>query len=165
LIWNTSQTQMHSTPHYEVCNTKYEVWLWSSRNDLIASIPVYLQFTGEGSSSKFSPWAAMHLAQWCCHCWKHFWNSCCGIGISAVFTFFWMSSVSWNHPLSKAGFISWNSQKWIGTKSEEYHGCSISVIDFWARNCLTVPCELEHCCSGESNHWTKVQAFFTHSFT
>jgi hypothetical protein len=25
---------------------------------------------------------------------------------------------------------------------------------------LTVPCELEHCHGGESNHWTKVQASF-----
>jgi hypothetical protein len=40
----------------------------------------------------------------------------------------------------------------------------ISVIDFWARNCLTAPCELEHCHGGESNLWAKVLAISTHSF-
>jgi hypothetical protein len=44
------------------------------------------------------------------------------------------------------------------TKLGEQCGCSISVIDFWVRNCLTVPCELEHCHAGEFNRWTKVQA-------
>jgi hypothetical protein len=42
----------------------------------------------EGSPSKHSPWTAMHLSQRCCHCWKHFWNSCCGTAFSAVVTFF-----------------------------------------------------------------------------
>jgi hypothetical protein len=42
----------------------------------------------EGSLSKHSPWAAMHLEQGCCHCWKHFWNSCCGIVFSAVVRLF-----------------------------------------------------------------------------
>jgi hypothetical protein len=27
-----------------------------------------------------------HLAQWCCHCWKHLWNSCCGIAFLYVFS-------------------------------------------------------------------------------
>jgi hypothetical protein len=36
----------------------------------------------------------------------------------------------------------------------------ISVADFWARNCLTAPCELEHCRGGESNLWAKIQALF-----
>jgi hypothetical protein len=26
----------------------------------------------ERSPSKYFPCSAMHLAQWCCHCWKHF---------------------------------------------------------------------------------------------
>jgi hypothetical protein len=43
----------------------------------------------EGSPMKHSPWAAMHLAQWCCHCWQHFWNSCCGMAFSVIITFFW----------------------------------------------------------------------------
>jgi hypothetical protein len=37
--------------------------------------------------SKYSPRAATHLAQRCCHCWKYFWNSCCGTAFSAVVTF------------------------------------------------------------------------------
>jgi len=32
-----------------------------------------------GAPSNYCPWAAMHLSQWCCHHWKCFWNSCCGI--------------------------------------------------------------------------------------
>jgi hypothetical protein len=48
-----------------------------------------------------------------------------------------MSSVSWNlHPF-KADFIFGNSQKSFRAKSGEEGGCSILVIDFWARNCLT----------------------------
>jgi hypothetical protein len=46
--------------------------------------------------SKCSPWAAVHLGQRCCHCRKYFCNSCCGIAFSAIVTFFWMSSMSWN---------------------------------------------------------------------
>jgi hypothetical protein len=42
----------------------------------------------EGSPYKYSPWTAVHLAQRCSHCWKCFWNSCCGIAFSAVITFF-----------------------------------------------------------------------------
>jgi hypothetical protein len=65
----------------------------------------------EGSSLKYSPWAARHWALWCCHCWKHFWNSCHGIASSAIITLFWMSSTSWNlHPFN-ADFIFGNSHK------------------------------------------------------
>jgi hypothetical protein len=42
----------------------------------------------EVSPSKYWPWAAMHLVQRCCLCWKHFWNSCCGIAFSDVVTCF-----------------------------------------------------------------------------
>jgi hypothetical protein len=41
-----------------------------------------------GSSQKCSLWAAVHFAQWCCHCWKHIWNTCCGIAFSAIVTLF-----------------------------------------------------------------------------
>jgi hypothetical protein len=33
-------------------------------------------------------------------------------------------------------------------------------MEFLARNCLTAPCELEHCHGVESNRWAKIQAFF-----
>jgi hypothetical protein len=56
---------------------------------------------------------------------------------------------------NNADFISENSQKSFGAKSGEWIGCSMSVIDIWARNC-----ELEHCHGGESNRWAKVQALF-----
>jgi len=29
-----------------------------------------------------------HLAQWCCHCWKHFWNFYCRVAFSAINKFF-----------------------------------------------------------------------------
>jgi hypothetical protein len=49
---------------------------------------------------------------------------------------FFMTSISWNHPL-KASFIFRNSQKLLEAKSGKEGGCSISVINFCARNCLT----------------------------
>jgi len=54
-------------------NIVYKVWLRSSRDCFTASTPVYLQLTERGQlrSTKYSPWTAMHLAQRCCHCWKH----------------------------------------------------------------------------------------------
>jgi hypothetical protein len=59
----------------------------------------------EGSPLKYLPWAATHLSQWCCHCCKHFWNSC-GTAFSATFTFFCMSSISWNlHPFKADYFL------------------------------------------------------------
>jgi hypothetical protein len=42
----------------------------------------------QGSPLKYSPWAAIHLAQRCCHSWKHFCISCCGTAFSAIVTFF-----------------------------------------------------------------------------
>jgi hypothetical protein len=42
----------------------------------------------DGSRSNYSPWTAVHIAQRCCHFWKHFWNSCCGIAFFTVVTFF-----------------------------------------------------------------------------
>jgi hypothetical protein len=91
----------------------------------------------EEPPSKHSPWAAMHLSQLCCHCWKQFCSCCCGVAFSVIITFFWMSSVSWGLRHFKAYFISGRSQKSCGAKSREYSVCSISVIDFCARNCLT----------------------------
>jgi len=43
---------------------------------------------GGRSVSKYSPWAAMHLAQWCCLEIFFFWNSCFGITFSAIVTSF-----------------------------------------------------------------------------
>jgi hypothetical protein len=50
----------------------YELWLWSYRNYFIASIHTIFTAFCEGSPSKSSPWAAVHLVQRCCHCWKRF---------------------------------------------------------------------------------------------
>jgi hypothetical protein len=47
----------------------------------------------EGSPSKYSPSVAMHSAQRCCHCWKHFWNSSCGMTFSAVLTFLYIFNI------------------------------------------------------------------------
>jgi hypothetical protein len=46
-------------------------------------------------------------------------------------------SKSWNLRPFRADFISGKSQKSLGAKWGEQGGCYISVIDFWARNCLT----------------------------
>jgi len=92
---------------------------------------LYTYSCWEESLPKYSPWAAMNLAKRCCHCWKYFWNSCCGIIFSAVVTFLCMSSVSWNLRPFKAYFIFGNNQKSFGAKSGEQGGCSFSVIDFW----------------------------------
>jgi hypothetical protein len=45
----------------------------------------------------------------------------------------------------KVDFIFGNSQKSFRAKSGEQGECFISLINFWPRNCLTAPCELEHC--------------------
>jgi hypothetical protein len=63
--------------------------------------------------------------------------------------------MSWNILPFKADFIFGNSDK-----SGKWGGCSISVIDFWTRNCLTAPCELVKCHGGKSNRWAKFKAFF-----
>jgi hypothetical protein len=58
----------------------YEVWMWSFWNFYTCMLTA----CWEGSPSKYSPWATVHLVEQCCHCWKHFWNSCCRIAFSAV---------------------------------------------------------------------------------
>jgi hypothetical protein len=52
---------------------------------------------------------------------------------------FQVFSVSWNLDPFKADFIFRNSQKSFGVKLDKWNGCSISVIDFWARNCAMFP--------------------------
>jgi 5-methylcytosine-specific restriction endonuclease McrA len=99
--WRGAQLKKHRdnfTYTFYLYFRRCEVWLWNSRNDFIASIPLCLRIAeGGGLSSKYSPWAAMHVAQRCCHCRKHFWNSCCRIAVSAVVTFFLsVSSFFWN---------------------------------------------------------------------
>jgi hypothetical protein len=116
-------------PQMKIRVEKYEVWLWSSKNDFTASIPVYQYTSILAAYWQRSPWAAMNLAEWCCQCWKHFWNSCCGIAFSAIITFSWMSSTSWNLYPFKADFIFGNSEKSFRAKQGEQHGCYISVID------------------------------------
>jgi hypothetical protein len=48
----------------------------------------------------------------------------------------------------------------FGEISEEKAGSSISVINFWAGNCLAAPCDLEQCHGVESNHWAKILLLF-----
>jgi hypothetical protein len=98
----------------------------------------------------------MCLAQWCCHCWEHYW-----LAFSVVITFCWMSSVSWNlHPF-QADFI-------FGDRSLSELSQEIRVgVQFWylifglETAWQRVPSELEHCHGGTSS-WVKssVQAFF-----
>jgi len=79
----------------------------------------------------------MHLAQQCCHCLEHFWNSYCGIAVSVITFFLCLQYPYLNLHSFKADFIFGNSQKSPGAKSGERGWHSISVIDFWGRNCLT----------------------------
>jgi hypothetical protein len=114
---------------------RYEVWLWSSRNNFISSIPVYLQLT-ERYHSKYSPWAAMHLAQWCCCFWKHYWNSCCRIAFSIVITFL----LCFQYPKIFIALRQTSFLETVRSHSEphqEWGGHSISVLNLQARNSLT----------------------------
>jgi len=62
--------------------------------------------------------------------------------------------ISWNYSPFKPDFISVNSQKSAGDKSGEQCGCSISVIDFWARNYLT-----ESALWAGELSWWRIQTF------
>jgi hypothetical protein len=84
----------------------------------------------EGSPSKCSPWANMHLAQRCC--------------LPLLQKFTKLSFQCYCHTLLgafvcsfKSNFIFGNGHKSFEAKSGEQGECSTSVIDFWARNCLT----------------------------
>jgi hypothetical protein len=120
---------------------KYEVWLWSSRN-YFTKLTCMLTACWEGSPSKYFPWAAMHLAQWCCHCWKLFWNSCCWIAFSSFVTFFFFFFFGCLRypeifvPLRQTLFVETSR-----SHSEPYQGNVVSVtfqwtIFFFVRNCL-----------------------------
>jgi len=79
-------------------------------------------------------------------------NTCCGIVLCTIITFLWMSSISWNSvPLRQT--IFGNSQNPFRAKSREQGGCSISVIDFWARICWT-----ENTLWGGSLSWWRIQS-------
>jgi len=109
-----------------------KVCLWSSWHDFIASIRIYLQLTERGHLWS-TPHEQLCLAQWCCDCWKHFWNSCCGIAFCAnIFL-----CLQYPETFVLLGhFISGNSQKSLEAKSREKCGCSMLTINFWVRNCL-----------------------------
>jgi len=110
------------------------VWLWSSRSNFIAGlILVYSQFTERGHLAGI-PLEQLYTEP----------NNAAtvrnisGTAFRAVVTFFWMSLIPWNFLPCNADFIFEKSHKSSGSKSgERGGGCSISVIDFWARNCLT----------------------------
>jgi hypothetical protein len=65
------------------------------------------------------------------------------------FFFFWMSSISWIFVPIRQAF----SKKSFGAKLEEQSGCSISVIDFWATNCL-----IESILWAGALSWWKIQS-------
>jgi hypothetical protein len=120
----------------------YEMWLWRSRNTFIVSlIPVYLQLTERGHL-RIIPLSSYALSPTTLPLLEIFWNSRCGIAFSAVVIFFWMLSLSWNLRSCKADIIFGNSHVSFGAKSGDWVGCSISVMELWARNCLA-----------ESAHW------------
>jgi len=81
-IWLQGNMDLGPVSFYCPNKRIYEVWLWRSQSDFIEIIPVYLQLVERGSPSKYYPWAVMRLVQQCCHHWKHFWNSCCGVPLA-----------------------------------------------------------------------------------
>jgi hypothetical protein len=105
-------------------------------------VPVSLQLTERNDLQITPPGAVAHLAQRFGHYWQHFWKSCCGISFSGVVTFFgYLQYLEIFVTLRKTLFFV-ISQKSFGAKSGEQDGCSISVVSFWATNCLN-----------ESNLW------------
>jgi len=127
-----------------------EIWLWSSRNDFIASTPVYVQLTE--NSHLHRTWAAMHFAQQCCHRWKHFWHCCCVEYLSVPLHFFIVLSILKSLSLSgrlyfwKEPEVIWSQIRgigWVFHFSNKFLGQKL----------------LEQCHGGEFNCWTKVQAF------
>jgi hypothetical protein len=85
LLMGSTQT---SSEGYELLRTwiysvtmKFPEWLYCKPHT--CTLTAYW----EGSPSKYSPWAGIHLAQRCWYCWEHFWNSCCGIAFSDVIFF------------------------------------------------------------------------------
>jgi len=112
----------------------YEAWPWSLWNDFIAIFTAYW----EGSSSKYSPWAALHLAQWCCYCRKHFWNSHCEIAFSAIIIFLCHQYPEIFIPLSQTLFLE--RARGHSEPNQEYGGYSISVINFLDQKLLDREC-------------------------
>jgi hypothetical protein len=108
----------------------------------------------EGSPSMYSHLAAMHLAQRCylplletgfeLLVWNNFLcpRHCFYVFINLKSSSLWDTIYFWKQP----------------EVTGEDGVCSNSVIDFWARNCLTetTPCELEHCHGGISNRCAEV---------
>jgi hypothetical protein len=117
----------------------YELWLWSSRNDFIATIPVYLQLTEYGhlqSTATEQP------------CTKPNDTATIGniYGTPDVEIFQWrrhifsMTSVSWNLQRFQGRFYIGNSQKSFGANSGEQGGRSFSLIDFGGQKLLDGEC-------------------------
>jgi len=112
-------TRLHYVVLRHKCNIIFyphesQMWLWSFRNDFIASTPVYLQLTFEVlplGSYALSPRMLPQLETF-----LEFlsWNN-----FQCRRHIFWMSSVSWNLRPFKADFILWNSHKSFGAKSGE----------------------------------------------
>jgi hypothetical protein len=137
------------------CNADFLLWkqmivyvsndIWDVamkfRNDFIVRILIFLQLT-ERYRLRGRLFSNHALSSTMLKQLKTFCNAYCEIASSTVVKFFWMSAISWNLRPFKTDFIFANSQKSFGAKSGEWHGCSISVIELWARNYLTAPYEL-----------------------
>jgi len=99
----------------------------------------------------------MHLAQRCCHCWKHFWNYWCGRVFSAFVSFFrCLTSPETFVPLRQTLF-SETTRSHSEPNQGNRMGLPLQYSTFepetaWQR----APCELEHFYAGESNCWAKL---------
>jgi hypothetical protein len=115
LIQIISIANHKASTHYTLPQI-YEVWLWSSRNDFIAPIPVHLQLIDRGHlrSTPLSSYALSPRILLLLETFLEFllWND-----FQCRRHIFWTSSVSWNLRPFKADFIFGNSQKSFGAKS------------------------------------------------
>jgi hypothetical protein len=95
----------------------------------IILLPVYLYTCSllRGVTFKVLPFSSYALSPTMLHCWKYFWNTCCGIAFGAIVTFCWMSSMSQNFHSFKADFIFGNSQKSFTAK----RGTRLGVPFHW----------------------------------
>jgi hypothetical protein len=127
--------------------TMYDVWLWNFGMISLQADP-YTYSLLRGVTFKILPLSSRALSLTMLSLLETFLefllcNNFRCHHLFFFFFFFWFYSAPRNICPFKGEFFFWNRQKSFGAKSGEWGGgCSISVIDFWARNCLTEPYEL-----------------------
>ena len=99
------------------------------------------------------PSTATRFAQSCCHCWKHFANSSCGMSNSVFVEFRFMYFVASNRCPFGTFLSLGNRKKSHSATSGEYGDCCNWVVPCLAKNCCT-KCEV---CAGALS-WCRIQS-------